>query len=315
MKIKSIFLFALSLILFSNCKDEEKIKEIQKISFVWEDGEIDGRAFEKVAMNIPIRIENIPANFYMQLDLGAINVIDENVIKQYMSVDTVLARKLNADFNRDFKGRKCNTFENVNVMLDSISLATSFLNLVGFGEVLHPDSLYTPTPKRLGTIGVDMFDGKILIIDYPDQELSIVDRLEDSASYEYVDFLFENGRIKIPVEVNGKTEYLLYDSGSSMFTLITSAHSWKELADTSATVLDSIQINAWGESKTIYWAPCSGKMKIGSIVRQNFNVYYGENWIDSFLEKENLYGVTGNKIFLDKTIAIDFSQKRFYISK
>ena len=46
------------------------------------------------------------------------------------------------------------------------------------GEPVPRDSLRSPSPKPVGTIGADFLDRKVLVIDYPRRRMCVLDSVD-----------------------------------------------------------------------------------------------------------------------------------------
>ena len=70
-------------------------QNVQWIPFNWTGETISGKYFEKSSMVIPVKIDNIPARFNMQFDLGAFRtVIYGNSIQPYLDAYSELKNKI-----------------------------------------------------------------------------------------------------------------------------------------------------------------------------------------------------------------------------
>ena len=118
----------------------------------------------------------------------------------------------------------------------------------------------------------------------------------------------------IPIKVNEKTLYFMYDSGSSLFPMITSLNNWNEI--TSQKVDDTLSVTNLGKPLKMIGSNASKQIKIGSISLIDFKVYYAQDTnFDTLFDQLKCDGIIGNAFFFDKTICIDFKNKRFGVSK
>jgi hypothetical protein len=157
---KRLLLIILFVLLF-NASYSQKLNWIL---FNWEGETIEGRYFEKFAISVPIRIDDLPYNFKMQLDLGAENtIIYGNAIKSYL--DNGLNKKIDTTLHFYFSNQKYPMFKNIDLKLGKVSVGKINIGyLKGYGSEIPIDSIATKSVKFIGTLAPDVFQGKILII-------------------------------------------------------------------------------------------------------------------------------------------------------
>jgi hypothetical protein len=314
---KTIILLFIFISFFINCSKQNNLNQIEWIDFQWVDYTIGDRYFEKAAMNIPFRIDNIPLQFNCQFDLGANkSCLYGNVMDPYLSAYPELASKYR-DLNKNFShGRQYGFLKNISFMLDSVLFKSKkLLYWKGYGEKYNIDSVYTKTEKHIGTIGVDIFLDKILIIDFPNQRLATIKSLpvKYSNNVTYVDAIIKNGRVIIPITLEGEKYQVLYDSGSSMFYLFIPMANWGLFFDKSQKV-DTLEITAWGKRFDIYGGIKDYNVIIGNCKMNGKHIYASskKEYIQ-FMRQNKVDGIIGNALFFDKQIIIDYKKKRFGI--
>ncbi|MDN5286730.1 MAG: hypothetical protein JWR38_3004 [Mucilaginibacter sp.] len=306
LRISTVFLFFVSTI-SANAQD------LKWIPFKWRADSISGRYFDKLSMNIPVKIDNIPASFNMQFDLGAVTtVIYGNSIQPYLDKYPALKNKIDTSKKFIIQGEKDPMFTNMELEIGN----TSFKNIaIGyfktFGSKIDPDSILSASEKHIGTIGPDLFQNKVLIIDYPKNRIGVCQDLpKQYKTATFQSFRMDHGRIKIPFSINGKIQYLLFDTGSSIFTLMTTKEEALKTAD--PKIADSLIISSWGKHLTYYGLKTNQAIKFGNKVLNGSLVYYDEKeTFASFYKSENIWGLTGNAYFLKNTVIIDYKNKLF----
>jgi hypothetical protein len=99
---------------------------------------------------------------------------------------------------------------------------------------------WTNDREVIGTIGADLIEDKILIIDYPRKRLFLQEKLSNEASSKirWADFVFVQGSILLPAILKGKKTVLYFDTGSSAFELLTDEQTWTGLAAKNALSSD-----------------------------------------------------------------------------
>lgn len=324
-KISITFLFVVSLATV-------KAQDIKWIPFKWNGENISGKYFDKYSIAIPVKIENIPAQFDMQFDLGAVKtVIYGNTIEPYLDAYPDLRTKIDTSKKFMMQGESNPIFTNIELKAGNVSFQHIEIGLFKhFGTTMNKDSALSNSVKHIGTIAPDLFQDKILIIDYPRKRIAVCDELPKaykSATFQMFKGLSEelpeqyrsatfnaakDGRIKIPLVINGQTEYLLFDTGSSLFTIMATKKDALKIAGTK--IEDSLTVSSWGKQITFYGVKTKAPVKFGNRVLGNSLVYYDEKeTFADFYKFSKIWGLTGNAFFLKNTIIIDYKNKRFGI--
>ena len=288
---------------------------VKWIPFKWTGDTVSGKYFDKSSIVIPVKIDDIPASFNMQFDLGAVRtVFYGNAIQPYLAAYPALKDKI--DTARTFLIQGAN-----NPMFTEISLkmaATAFKGIdVGyfknFGGKIHQDSILSVSEKHIGTIGPDLFQNKILIIDYVGQRIGVCEKVpKEYKSATFQPFKSDDGRPKIPLLINGKLEDVMFDTGSSIFTLQTTKNSALQTA--SPEIADSLSVFSWGKKLMFYGVKTNKPIMFGSKVLNGSLVYYDEQeTFQDFYKFVKIWGLTGNVFFLKNTVIIDYKNKLFGI--
>lgn len=313
--ISTVFLFGCS-----NVKNEKKNIQYSWIKFEWVGDSIGNRYFDNLAINIPITIDGIPHKFNSQFDLGAIStMVYGNTIKPYLEKDTNLVKNLDT-INKTYliEGRRCGALKNISFSLDTVSFKNQELAYFGnYGIKMTADSVNTKTVKQIGTIGSNLFQDKYLIIDFPRQRIAIVDFLnkEYKEKTTFVNAKFDNGRVKVPVNINNEIHYLMYDTGSSSIALIISEKDL-ELVSNSNAIIDTLNVSSWGRHYDIFGYKINQSISIGNYKIKTSKLKVYENPTKEskqFFDREKIMGIMGNMFFLDQEIIIDYKNKRFGI--
>jgi len=213
------------------------------------------------------------------------------------------------------QGQKNPTLKGVNLKLDNILFSNIDIVLFkGFGDTLTLDSIHTNTIKHVGTIAPDLFQNKILVIDYPNKRLCVLDELPKRflKGMSFVDFKIRKGRIKIPFQINNKEQDLLFDTGASLFPLFTTIHNINDVSDENQAIADSLLISTWGEYYHVFGKETITEVKLGNRVLPPTKAYFTDrNDMINFFKEEEIWGSTGNAYFLNNMVVIDYKNKRF----
>ncbi|MBB6273837.1 hypothetical protein HDF26_004310 [Pedobacter cryoconitis] len=288
-------------------------QDLKWIPFKWTGDSISGKYFDKSSIVIPVKINNIPANFNMQFDLGAVRtVLYGNSIQPYLDAYPDLKNKIDTSKKFLIQGANDPMFTNMVLQMGT----TSFNDIeIGyfkkFGRKINKDSIFSDTEKHIGTIGPDLFKDKILIIDYVQKRIGICEELpKQYKSATFKPFKSDDGRPKIPLVINDKTEYLLFDTGSSLFTLTTTKKDALQAAN--PKIVDSLSVYSWGKKLTYYGVKTNKPIKFGHKVLNGSLVYYDEQeTFQDFYKFAKIWGLTGNVFFLKNTVIIDYKNKLF----
>ena len=290
-------------------------QKLNWIPFEWVSDSISGKYYDKLAINIPISIDGLPHKFKMQFDLGAVTtVIYGNSIAKYLDKYSGFNNKIDSTKSFIINGQKNPMFKNVGLSLGNVSFGERNIGYFkDYGEPIPTDSIYTSTEKHIGTIAPDLFKDKYLIIDYPNKRICVTKNLPRKlAKVDFQACSITRGRITILLTINGKVENLMFDSGSSMFSLITSQENANQISVNN--IVDSLSANSWGDNMTAYGKKITSEVKFGKTILQPSNVYYVKNeMIAEFFKQQNIWGITGNAYFLNKIVIIDYKNSRFGI--
>jgi len=292
-----------------------KAQDVKWIPFKWTGDTISGQYFDKSAMVIPVKIENIPAKFNMQFDLGAVRtVIYGNSIQPYLDAYPNLKNKIDTSKKFLIQGANNPMFTGMTLQMGTASFKDLDIGYFkNFGSTLNKDALQSDAEKHIGTIGPDLFQNKILIIDYKNKRIGICEKLpKQYISATFQPFKSDDGRPKIPLLINGKTEYLLFDTGSSLFTIQTTKQD--ALKTASPVIVDSLNVFSWGKKLTYYALKTNKPIKFGNKPLDVSLVYYDEQeTFRDFYTFAKIWGLTGNVFFLKNTVIIDYKNKLFGI--
>jgi hypothetical protein len=318
MKKLVIAIFGLT-VFFSGCKSSKKnsekfIPDNLTEKFYWSPAEISGRHFDKAAMYLPISFDTVSEIHYSQFDLGSdATIIYQNNFKSITDYNYLKFDSL-SDSNPE---RPLFMIKDVDLNIGKVNFGKrNVLGFYNYGEPISRKKNASVSENSLGTIGADIVQNKLLVINFPDQTISFLDStnstLENYFSFEKCKI--ENNRIMVPIMVSGKTHYFMYDTGSSLFPMMTSFNNWKEI--TTQKIIDTLSVTNFGNPVIMVGSNSSKEINIGRNSLADFAVYYAkDNNFDKMFEQLKCDGIIGNAFFFNKTICIDFKTKRFGIAK
>lgn len=292
---------------------EIKNDSIYYTPIIWSYDSLSNGDVKKSAMYVPVYIKAFEQSALMQFDLGA------NVSGFYKKTLNLLIEELPEIQNQiktTEKGRVY--FENAIISINE-------------GVTLHKDKFYVwnnmghdTLPKSMpiiGTIGYDILDDYILIIDYKNERIALVKELPFELEKK-VNFI-ENADLKkfpviLPFKLGKKKIRLLFDTGSSSAQVLTSTKRLKKMAvRREITPIDSGY--SWGKLDVEYKAKFQkiedqilyiGEIKLGKVE------VTGVESLNKMLTISGnfLYGITGNAMFENRIIVIDRKNNRFGIT-
>lgn len=317
MKIKQFFVMTGLCMVLAGCmvsnKPTDEAKNYPWFSFSWYSAKLSGRNFDKVAMLIPVKVNDLNADFTLQFDLGSdATLIYGNTIGSYYKESEIKNFLVENSKSTDNGGKTTYSTKDIVYHLGKISVNT-LKYLDGYGDKIVTDSLLTKSQKHIGSLGADVFANKILIIDYPNKKMCILDSLDEywRKKTTFVQAQSNNGRLHIPLTVNNKVHWFLFDTGASLFPINTNKELWTSIVDKNAKT-DTIIANSWGEKVKFLGRPIKEKVYLGKRQLENNYAWYNENKrLQEFNKVENIDGLTGNAFFVNNIIVLDFKNKKF----
>lgn len=280
-----------------------------KITFEWQSLELDGVKYEHGAMYLPIYLDSINKEFKMQFDLGLnVSAIYENPLNTIISKYPYLKDQIK--IGKDYEVIKTNTkIDNYTSSVDSLFIFKEYGEKTTYNEL-----------SRIGSIGANELENKILIIDFPNTTLTI---LNDSTKlvkteYDFVPLEYKQGKIFIPLSINGKTHNYIYDTGASIFPIATTDKDFFTEIKNNSTKLDTVKLNSWGKLATFIKTKIEVPIQMGkmNLKTKNKSIFYTEE--QKIIETFNYIGVkglVGNDFFIDNVIVIDLINNKFGIRK
>ncbi len=286
------------------------------IKFDWHGETIFGKYYPKVAMSIPLKIENLPYNFCGQLDLGATTtLIYENSFKPFLQKHPSVLQKLDTTINPYYlNGIKSYFLKNLNLQLDKTFYLNKNIALVpNYGDEIPTDSIYTESQKLVGTIAPDLFQGKILVIDFLRKKLTTFDKLPKKyAKADFVKSIIRKGRIKIPLIIGDSIQYVMFDTGNCLGDLLLDKETVKLFTDLKEAPQEFLNGNTWGQSIAYY---NKNLVKVIYLNKKRLNIkkaqFSDQDSDVQFNREEKIIGLIGPVLFADKIVIIDYKNSMF----
>ena len=282
--------------------------EISWTKFVWTNDTLSGKYYKRTSMQIPCKIEGLPYNFSFQFDLGAYTGIYENTASSFnekypeWKARTVRLRSpLQFWFNKK-------AFTDLTLLFGNYIAKNKLSNFYkNYGAKLNSEKYTSNDTFHIGTIGADLFQGKVLIIDYPNQQFAICNTIPADYNCNFSPIeLDANGRVLLTLQLKNKYYKTMFDNGSSIFPLLVTDDKINNFSTSPST--DTFKGNAWGKAITMIGRPINDSFILAGHTFYQTNVYadYRQEY-----RTDKYDAVTGNILFWDKTIIIDFKNKKF----
>lgn len=280
---------------------------LQWIPFRWQSARLGERDFPHAAMFLLGTLPSLDGlQGWLQFDLGApITILYEKAFSpaQQERIGEHPHRPRPAVLN----GREMPVVDlSLHIGPWSIERVAWFL---GFG-----DDAPLPDDGRpiLGTLGADWAHGHIVVLDFPNQRLSRCEALppawEEQARWAPLR-RSAYGHVVLQITVDGTPRWAMFDTGSSLFHLLTDPYQWQQL--TTGEVSETFPITAWGESMEVTGGLARARFALGGQPLAVPIIHYleGEDR-RRFLEDNDLVGILGNAPFLEHILVLDFPRQR-----
>lgn len=274
----------------------------REVEFQWVPTRHGERMEPHSAIIIPVQIEGSPKTLYMQFDLGT----PSTVLKKNMA-DSLAARL--PGFAVVNEGGQSHV-ANMTFTLGDVRVEAARVNIRNVGS---STGIAWDDPERIdviGTIGADLLDGRVLVIDYPRARIFIGDAPPAglAAPAQPLPFTFDQRRIILDgVTINGDPRRIMFDTGSSAFALLTYRDDWLALTG-GGTGASSFGVNSWGTTLTANVAPSPYDARFGDTVIPLGSAAYIEGTSplqNAAMRASGMGGMTGNKLFLEKVLLLD----------
>lgn len=271
--------------------------QAQRIDFKWEKDSINGKLIDKIAMSVPFTIEQTTYRF--QFDLGAnVTLIYDKCFEQ-----TEFIKSKKTDYSSEAGGHTIFTIDHQNFTVGNLKIQDYNLHgLLNFDQ-----------GAVCGVVGADLFQNKYLIIDFPNNTAFVSEKLERKLAKrtEFVDMKIVNNKPVVPLAIDGTLYHFQYDNGASIFPIVTYKKNFEDLIDGSK-ITESFNISNFNNPLLVKAIATDKELTIGTSTFNTQTFWFTEEDFFS-LEQQGIDGIIGNVFFLDKTIVLDFKNKKFGI--
>ncbi len=271
-----------------------------KISFTWQGDSLHQEWEPHAAILIPVRLPGCSVTWYMQFDLGAPRSVFysrtlEAIRNQYPGC-AIRTDTTTQTFSGRFKAG------NIDIQATAIPVQTFGNNILNTAR----NSI-----NIIGTIGADLIDNKVVMIDYPRTTITLADTV--SPAIAITGFSFIQGRVLLPVVLQGKRSVLYFDTGSSSFELLIDKATWSQLADSTAAPV-RYPVKSWNNTMYANTIATSQHIEVAGVTLPLNHVTYMEGASSTQIKQMmqlGINGMTGNKLFLQHTLVLDTRNRKF----
>lgn len=280
--------------------------------FTWVGMDINGTYDNNIAMYVPVSIPGTDRTFYMQFDTGA-----PSTVLYYNKVQSI-NDKYGDVFQLDTVDNVLQVSD-VSLKIGTVEVDASALNFRGRSNQI--DWSDTTSMIKIGTVGSDFIEEYPIIIDFKNEQITLAESIPKSieSKADFLPFTFEGRKVFLSAELNNEPASLWYDSGSSAFELIVEESTFNKLSAPGAE-RETYTGNSWGQGVTIHNIESNGEFKFGSVSVPLTFVTHMEwpNKLQALMIKASniggdLGGMTGNKLFLGKTLVLDAPNLRYTV--
>lgn len=277
------------------------------ITFYWQGDTIDTKWEQYTALLLPVKFKNCPKLFYMQFDLGSPHSVfykNKLVAIQAKYPQSIPSKEL-TDKLVDFKF----TIDKMPILAKHILVKQYDSSTINW-RVQN-------SVEIIGTIGADLIDGKVAMIDYPKKKLLISPEVPAKLKprLSLSDFIYAQRRILLPATILGEQKMLYFDTGSSSYELLTDKKTAQLLAVANGEVVQS-KVQSWDKYLVTNTVSTNDSMEIGgykiAIRKATFIDGISNTQVEQMM-KMGIGGMTGNKLFLGYKLVIDTKNQKFAI--
>ncbi|MBC8155588.1 MAG: hypothetical protein H7Z72_22095 [Bacteroidetes bacterium] len=273
--------------------------------FIWQGGLRGNKWDDYAALLIPVTVRNSTRVFYMQFDTGSpVSLLYDDKLKE-----------IKALMNRS--GNTSDTLQktmNFNFKIGNTEISAREISVVKRTQI-EDKTIDTTARQIIGTIGTDTINGNVLLIDYLERKIVVIDKIPESIlkSTKLSDFFYTMGSILLPSILQKENKILYFDTGSSAFELLIDKLTWQNLANKDSIPL-SYKVQSWNRTLTANTVATRDSIQISTQKIPLRYVTFIEGASDNQINRMmalGIGGMTGNKLFLNTILVIDTKNKKF----
>ncbi|MFT3824068.1 MAG: hypothetical protein QM731_09110 [Chitinophagaceae bacterium] len=303
MKISRLFSFLLLLCAAVHGQSPTQrslVPQNGKISFTWKGDSMRHEWEPYSAILLPVSLPGCKDRFYMQFDLGS----------PYSFFYSRPLEAIRRAYPKTAIDTGAKTYNGI------FSLGKMKIIATGMPVQLFGDSVLDHSKDHrtiIGTIGSDIINNKVVMINYPEQALVLADTVAPALAS--VNFMYMQGRVLLPATIKNKQTLLYFDTGSSAFELLIDRATWQQLAAANATPV-RYPVQSWNNTMYANTIATNDSISIAASQLPLHQVSYMEGASTAQINqmmKMGIGGMTGNKLFIRHTLVLDTRNKKFGI--
>lgn len=282
---------------------------LQWTDFVWHRATLGEETYEKAAILLPLNIDGLNSGkLWMQLDTGKYDTV-------FYEMPFLALPKPNYRVLERLSSKP--SVVSVNAQLGSLQVNNLQATIMrGFGspaESLEQDVSF-------GTIGLDLFMGQVLVLDFPSSRMAVAPSIEHlpaelTAKAKYQDVDKSGGKLIVPVTGQEQLS-LFFDTGSSIHTMMLEPLVWERLTNRhiSDPTLQSLTGSSWGQETKAVLAEAVGSYQIAGEWFHSPLISATDSTAEhlQFSKSYGVAGLIGNALFYDEwVIILDLKNMRF----
>lgn len=275
------------------------------IRFSWQGDSIASKYEAHAAMLFPVRVKECPRTFYMQFDLGSpYSLLYKNKLEaiQLKYPAAIPSKNVNEKL------------ENFSLVVDGTPVLAKEITVKQFDSTAI-DWEDENGIEIIGTIGTDLIDGSVAMIDYPNGRLSVSQSIPKKLMQRLslTDFIYTNRSVLLPATIKGRETLLYFDTGASMFELLTDKTTCNQLAVNGAAVA-RFSVKSWDKTLTANVFAVNESIALANTIIPLGSCAYMEGVSDAqaeYMAKMGIGGMVANKLFLNYILVLDTQRKKF----
>jgi hypothetical protein len=280
------------------------------IPFEWRAANVGDRIEPYHALLVPVQLNDMEKIFYMQFDLGA-----QSTLFYRAKIESIRERQPEVTFTHSGDTRLLTP---TRLRLGSTDVFTSGSRVIDLKSA-QAVNWSADSIEVIGTLGADLIAGHVVVIDYPGKTIRLLDSLPESLAKRVtlVPMSFQSRRIFLSGTINGEVRRIIYDTGSSAFELLTDDDTWRKLAREGSPV-ETYDVKSWDNTLTTHSAATDATVEIGGVtlpLRRVTRVDGVGFFTKLAMRAMGVGGLTGNKLFIERTIIIDTQSQKIGVVK
>ncbi len=275
------------------------------IAFYWQGDSVNSKWEEHTALLLPVKLKNCPKQFFMQFDLGSpYSLFYKNKL---LAIQEKYPKAIQLKESDDNLANYPFQIGKVPILAKKIAVKQFDSSMINWAD---QNSI-----EIIGTIGADLIDGKIVMIDYPKKKLTISQAMPAKlkSKLSFTDFIYVQRRILLPAKIKGKQTTLYFDTGSSRYELLTDKKTVQSLAIDHDKPIQT-KVKSWDKYLTANTVSTNDSLEINNhkiaIRKATFMDGVSNSQVEQMM-KMGIGGMTGNKLFLVYKLILDTKDKKF----